>query len=169
MGRSVAVGVASGADPVGGAGHCTASSSPTRTPGTDLVSIGSHIPSTVPLGPFLVSERQTCYPPLLHLHDLPRRSKAAVLSILNELQEFGRKLQIQAHLDSGTTALSWCWRIERADGIVFGFTEHDRPLEFGGVTYEPESGFAASEIRSGTDLAVDSQEAEGVLTSDTIT
>jgi uncharacterized phage protein (TIGR02218 family) len=42
-------------------------------------------------------------------------------------------------------------------------------LEFAGVTYEPDSGFAASEIRSGTDLAVDAQEAEGVLTSDTIT
>jgi uncharacterized phage protein (TIGR02218 family) len=76
---------------------------------------------------------------------------------------------LQAHLDSGTTTLAWCWRIERADGVVFGFTDHDRPLEFGGVTYEPESGFAASEIRSGTDLAVDAQEAEGVLTSETIT
>ena len=76
---------------------------------------------------------------------------------------------LQAHLDSGTTTLAWCWRIERADGVVLGFTDHDRPLQFGGVTYEPESGFAASEIRSGTDLSVDAQEAEGVLTSDTIT
>jgi uncharacterized phage protein (TIGR02218 family) len=76
---------------------------------------------------------------------------------------------LQAHLDGGTTTLAWCWRIERSDGVVFGFTDHDRPLAFGGVTYEPESGFAASEIRSGTDLAVDAQEAEGVLTSDTIT
>jgi uncharacterized phage protein (TIGR02218 family) len=75
---------------------------------------------------------------------------------------------LQAHLDGGTTTLAWVWRIERSDGVVFGFTDHDRPLEFGGVTYEPESGFAASEIRMGTDLAVDSQDAEGVLTSDTI-
>jgi uncharacterized phage protein (TIGR02218 family) len=76
---------------------------------------------------------------------------------------------LQAHLDSGTTTLAWCWRIERSDGVVFGFTDHDRPLKFGGVTYEPESGFAASEIRSGNDLAVDAQDAEGVLSSDTIT
>jgi uncharacterized phage protein (TIGR02218 family) len=76
---------------------------------------------------------------------------------------------LQAHLDNGTTTLAWCWRIERADGIVFGFTDHDRDLTFGSVIYEPESGFAASEIRSGTDLAVDAQDAEGVLTSDTIT
>jgi uncharacterized phage protein (TIGR02218 family) len=74
-----------------------------------------------------------------------------------------------AHRDSGAPTLAWCWRIERSDGVVFGFTDHDRELSFGGVTYEPDSGFAASEIRSGTDLAVDAQDAEGVLTSDTIT
>ena len=61
---------------------------------------------------------------------------------------------LQAHLDSGATTLAWCWRIERSDGVVFGFTDHDRVLEFGGVSYEPDSGFAASEIRSGADLAV---------------
>jgi uncharacterized phage protein (TIGR02218 family) len=76
---------------------------------------------------------------------------------------------LQAHLDSGTTTLAWCWRIERRDGVVLGFTNHDRPLSFGGLSYEPESGFAASELRSGLDLAVDAQEAEGVLSSDTIT
>ena len=76
---------------------------------------------------------------------------------------------LQAQLDSGTTTLAWCWRIVRADDVVFGFTDHDRPLTFGGITYEPGSGFAASEIRSGTDLAVDAQDAEGVLTSGTIT
>jgi uncharacterized phage protein (TIGR02218 family) len=76
---------------------------------------------------------------------------------------------LQTHLDSGTTTLAWCWRIERRDGVVLGFTDHDRPLGFGGVSYEPESGFAASELRSGLDLAVDAQEAEGVLSSDTVT
>ena len=76
---------------------------------------------------------------------------------------------LQGHLDSGTTTLSWCWRLTRNDGAVFGFTDHDLSLAFDGTTFEPESGFTASEIRSGSDLAVDAQEAEGVLTSDTIT
>ena len=76
---------------------------------------------------------------------------------------------LQTHLDSGTTTLAWCWRLTRNDGAVFGFTDHDRPLTFDGTTFEPESGFTASEIRSGSDLSVDAQEAEGVLTSDTIT
>ncbi len=76
---------------------------------------------------------------------------------------------LQAHLDDGTTTLSWCWRISRADGVALGFTDHDRPLAFDGTAFEPESGFAASEIRAGSDLAVDAQDATGVLNSDRIT
>ena len=76
---------------------------------------------------------------------------------------------LQAHLDTGVTTLCWCWKVERADGMVFGFTDHDRPLVLAGVTYEPDSGFAASELRGDTNLSVDAQDAEGVLTSGRIT
>ncbi|OJF92799.1 DUF2163 domain-containing protein [Pararhizobium antarcticum] len=76
---------------------------------------------------------------------------------------------LQAHLDEGTTTLAWCWRIVRADGVTLGFTDHDRTLTFDGTAFEPESGFAASEVRSGSDLAVDAQDAQGVLSSDRIT
>ena len=76
---------------------------------------------------------------------------------------------LQAHLADGTTTLSWCWRISRSDGVALGFTDHDRPLAFDDTAFEPESGFAASEIRAGSDLAVDAQDATGVLTSDRIT
>lgn len=76
---------------------------------------------------------------------------------------------LQAHLDDGTTTLAWCWRITRADGVTFGFTDHDRTLNFDGTDFEPESGLTASEVRSGSDLSVDAQDAEGVLTSDRIT
>ena len=76
---------------------------------------------------------------------------------------------LQAHLIEATTTLSWCWRITRADGATLGFTDHDTVLTFDGTDFEPESGFAASEVRSGSDLSVDAQDAEGVLTSDRIT
>ncbi|ARJ68710.1 DUF2163 domain-containing protein [Paracoccus contaminans] len=76
---------------------------------------------------------------------------------------------LQAHLDDGTTTLAWCWKITRADGQSFGFTDHDCPLVFGGTDYEPESGLSASEIRAGSDLSVDSQDAQGALTSGRIT
>lgn len=76
---------------------------------------------------------------------------------------------LQAHLVEGTTTLAWCWRITRADGVSFGFTDHDRTLSFEGTDFEPESGFTASEVRAGSDLSVDAQDAEGVLSSDRIT
>jgi uncharacterized phage protein (TIGR02218 family) len=76
---------------------------------------------------------------------------------------------LQAHLDSGATTLAWCWRITRADGAVFGFTDHDRHLAFAGTEFEPDSGFNASEIRAGSELSVDAQDAEGALRSDRIT
>ncbi len=76
---------------------------------------------------------------------------------------------LQAHLDEGTTTLAWCWRIARADGVTFGFTDHDQTLSFDGTEFEPESGLTASEVRSGSDLSVDAQDAQGVLSSDRIT
>ena len=76
---------------------------------------------------------------------------------------------LQTHLDSGTTTLSWCWKITRSDGAVFGFTDHDMDLTFAGVTFEPESGFVPSEIRAAQDFSVDAQDVEGALSSDRIT
>lgn len=59
------------------------------------------------------------------------------------------------------------------DGVpmlgALGFTDHDAVLTFDGTSFEPMSGFAASEVRAGSDLSVDAQDAEGVLTSDRIT
>lgn len=75
----------------------------------------------------------------------------------------------QAHLDEGTTTLAWCWRLQRRDSAVFGFTDHDRVLSFAGTSFEPETGFAASEIRSLGDLSVDAQDVQGALRSDRIT
>ena len=73
-----------------------------------------------------------------------------------------------AHLESGATTLAWCWRLSRRDGVVMGFTDHDRVLSFDGTDFEPESGLTAGEVRAGSALEVDAQDAEGVLTSDRI-
>jgi uncharacterized phage protein (TIGR02218 family) len=76
---------------------------------------------------------------------------------------------LQAHLDTGATTLAWCWRVERRDGQVYGFTSHDRDLTFDGTMYEAGAAFTPAELRSDTALAVDAQDAEGALSSDTIT
>ena len=75
---------------------------------------------------------------------------------------------LAAHLASGSTTLCWCWRLIRKDGVVFGFTDHDLDLQFDGTSFEPETGLIPSELRASSDLAVDAQEAEGILSSDYI-
>lgn len=74
-----------------------------------------------------------------------------------------------AHLASGVTTLCRCWRVQRADGQVFGFTDHDQQLSFGGDLYKPETGFTRSETESRLGLAVDTMEVEGALSSAAIT
>jgi len=75
---------------------------------------------------------------------------------------------LQTHLSSGTTTLCWCWKITRHDGQVLGFTDHDAPLAFAGVTYAAASGFTAGEITSSADLSVDNLSVMGALTSDSL-
>lgn len=72
---------------------------------------------------------------------------------------------MQVHLDSGATTLCWCWRLTRGDGGVMGFTDHDRPLTFDGVTYQAATGFTASEVQSSLGLSVDNLTVSGALSS----
>jgi len=75
---------------------------------------------------------------------------------------------LAAHLASGATTLAWCWKIVRRDAVVQGFTDHDLPLGFDGVTYEAVSGFTASEVQSTLGLAVDNLTVTGALSSATL-
>ena len=75
---------------------------------------------------------------------------------------------LQASLDDGATTLARCWKIERSDGIAFGFTDHDQPLTFEGVTFEPDSGFTASSAEASTGLAPGSHDVSGILKSERI-
>lgn len=72
---------------------------------------------------------------------------------------------LQAHLAGETTTLCHCWRLTRADGAVFGFTDHDRALAVDGTDFLPETGLTASEARESLGLAVDTVDVEGALSS----
>lgn len=74
----------------------------------------------------------------------------------------------QAALESGATTHCWCWRLERADGHVLGFTNHDRPLFFDDTTFAPQTGFSASAVESQLGMAADNSEVVGALRSDQI-
>ncbi|MEL6265516.1 MAG: DUF2163 domain-containing protein [Pseudomonadota bacterium] len=76
---------------------------------------------------------------------------------------------LQARLDSGCTTLCRCWQIERADGMVLGFTDHDRDLEFDGVVHAAASGLTASAAEQSAGLSIDSQTVEGALSAASIT
>ncbi|HEY1245769.1 MAG TPA: DUF2163 domain-containing protein [Hyphomicrobiaceae bacterium] len=73
---------------------------------------------------------------------------------------------LQAHLDTGTTTLAWCWRVARNDGTRLGFTDHDRDLAFDGTVFEAATGFTASEIKDALGLSVDNLEVSSALKSD---
>ena len=62
--------------------------------------------------------------------------------------------ELAAHLDGGVTTLCHCWRLVRRDGAGFGFTDHDRDLAFGGVTYAARTGLEAAEATAELGFAV---------------
>ncbi len=71
----------------------------------------------------------------------------------------------QALLDGGATTICRCWQLVRQDGKTFGFTDHDRDLDFGGQVYLAGSGMDASALESSTGLSVDNGQAVGALSA----
>lgn len=63
-----------------------------------------------------------------------------------------------------TTTRARAWRLDRADGLTLGFTDHDRDLGFDGVTFRAGAGMTARALAQATGLAVDNTEAAGALT-----
>jgi uncharacterized phage protein (TIGR02218 family) len=76
---------------------------------------------------------------------------------------------LQTKLDSGVTTLARCWKLIRRDGVVMGFTDHDRDLVVGGVTFRAGTGFSSSEAASRFDLSVNGAEISGALADDSLT
>lgn len=76
--------------------------------------------------------------------------------------------QLREHLERDCTTLCHCWRLERRDGRVLCFTDHDQPLKVGGLDYEPRSGFTQTEARASLGMAVDAVDVEGALSSDVL-
>lgn len=61
------------------------------------------------------------------------------------------------------TTIALCWRLARADGIVLGFTAHDRALTVAGLRYEASPGMTPSAISAGLGLDVATMEFAGGL------
>lgn len=78
-------------------------------------------------------------------------------------------VELSARLASGVTTLAHVWRVERRDGEVFGFTDHDRALILDGLTCAPSSGFKAAAIEKSLGLSVDTASIAGALSAEAIT
>ncbi len=74
-----------------------------------------------------------------------------------------------AHLAGSVTTLATCWRVQRTDGVVYGFTDHDRDLTLSGLSYRAATGYQRSAIASRADLSVDENELTGILDAAEIT
>ena len=61
------------------------------------------------------------------------------------------------------------WRIQRRDGVTFGFTTHDRDLWFDGVLHLASPGMVPSAMRRTAAFEPDSVEVQGALSHETIT
>ena len=77
--------------------------------------------------------------------------------------------ELLAHLAGGVATLCRAWAVQRRDGVVLGFTDHDRDLRFDGLTYRAETGMTARALMQTTGFAVDNSEAVGALSSDAVT
>jgi uncharacterized phage protein (TIGR02218 family) len=100
---------------------------------------------------------------------LPGARRAAnAYAIVAEFAMRNIPAALQAKLDSGVTTLAHCWKLLRRDGVVLGFTDHDRDLTVDGVTCRAGTGFAASEASTRFDLAVDGAEISGALDAATL-
>jgi uncharacterized phage protein (TIGR02218 family) len=67
------------------------------------------------------------------------------------------------HLGTGITTTCRAWALTRRDGVVMGFTDHDRVLHFDGVEFRPDTGLTALALQQTTGLSVDNTEALGAL------
>lgn len=73
-----------------------------------------------------------------------------------------------AHLQGGLTTLARAWAITRTDGTVYGFTDHDLPMVFDGITFRADSGMSSVGLQQSTGLSVDNTEAIGALSDASI-
>jgi hypothetical protein len=77
--------------------------------------------------------------------------------------------EMAARIESGAARLCHVWRLERTNGTVTGFTDHDRDLVVNGVVCRAGSGWTAGAAESAVGLAAGAGSAAGALDDAAIT
>lgn len=75
---------------------------------------------------------------------------------------------LAAHMAGGSTSVCRCWAVTRRDGVVHGFTDHDRALSFDGIDFRADTGMTARAVQQSSGLSVDNSEVVGALSDPSI-
>ena len=76
---------------------------------------------------------------------------------------------IEEAAGGGAITLCRCWRVERRDGRVLGFTDHDEPIALAGTLFEIATGSDAPIAEQKLGLSVEDTEISGALSSAALT
>ena len=77
--------------------------------------------------------------------------------------------ELRERIETGATTLCHVWLLKRSDGVVTGFTDHDRPLELDGVECRASSGWTAGMSEGNVGLTPGTAVVSGVLDDDSVT
>lgn len=75
---------------------------------------------------------------------------------------------MRANADARATTFCHCWRLSRRDGVVMGFTDHDRDLSFNGVSFRANTGLSPSQLEAHLGFSATGAEATGAISDDSI-
>ena len=76
---------------------------------------------------------------------------------------------LAAHLAEECSTLAYLVKITRADGVVRAYTNHDRDLAVGGVTYQADGAFNPSALVSSAQLSTDNLSVSGMISDHAMT
>lgn len=76
--------------------------------------------------------------------------------------------ELAGALGGEVTSIAFLWKMTRGDGIVLGFTSHDRDLSLDGVEYRARPGMTPSAISVTDGFTADSMEVRGALNATAI-
>lgn len=79
------------------------------------------------------------------------------------------KPELEAALAEPVMTIALCWKLTREDGLVLGFTSHDRNLLIDGVSYVSRPGMTPSAISHSADVSAESMEILGAISSQGLT
>ena len=88
-----------------------------------------------------------------------------VATYFGVVEKVGANVNYGAFEDRGLkeNSLAFCWKITREDGLVLGFTEHDRLLEIEGITYQPIGSPSPTSFAATSELSVDNSGMDGLI------